>query len=576
MPVPTQSSGPAVNSGDTQLAATLDRLWSELPRLRQLELGGEIASNITDRVSALRYLLHHAAGRPILVGLIGGASCGKSTLFDSLIARPLSRIHYQPHSSLGPVVWLHRRYFETILGQPSRFLPQLKSQLLASGTTSTVGGVADLTMALHDDDEWRHIALMDLPDISSESARREGSLVHHLLPWIDLIIWMVDPNDYLFEDLYIDLIEEASALGQRSIVVVNDIHGQLQRSSGVLRDRIERFRADESFILPRLQCRPGDPYPLFRQEPEFLRLKQHLMTYQGSRPVMPLIARVRHDATAAVNANSEWSRLIGELSTTLDRLVARHRNRILAAAPLLSVLPQSAQQELDRLRNRFSLWHQGKRLFNAIRNPARTIGQATFRKFELSAEDLDTDPLYRHLVGSLKEFGVDLHRGYLESRFLAQMQQRESQYQVLGSFEPETLDFKDQLDSLARHVFVAAQQMLSDPAVLKDKRFHFVIGTTGVALVFLVAESMLGMVGMTLLLGKGLTALAAVLSPELARYLPLDRMSRLAVETRDMLAAVIDKQMRQMVEFYTAPRGRFLQPGDRLLTLLQSLQQEAK
>jgi hypothetical protein len=87
---------------------------------------------------------------------------------------------------------------------------------------------------------------------------------------------------------------------------------------------------------------------------------------------------------------------------------------------------------------------------------------------------------------------------------------------------------------------------------------------------------MLGMVGMTLLVGKGLTALAAVLSPELARYLPLDRMSRLAVETRDMLGTVIDKQMRQMVEFYTAPHGRFLEPGDRLLTLLQSLQQDSK
>jgi hypothetical protein len=53
-------------------------------------------------------------------------------------------------------------------------------------------------------------------------------------------------------------------------------------------------------------------------------------------------------------------------------------------------------------------------------------------------------------------------------------------------------------------------------------------------------------------------------------------MSRLAVETRDMLGTVIDKQMRQMVEFYTAPHGRFLEPGDRLLTLLQSLQQDSK
>src|SRR5262245_163867 len=156
MPVVTLSSDSSVNSRDAQLGSTLDRLWSELPRLRQLELGGEIANNIADRASALRYLLHHAADRPILVGLIGGASCGKSTLFDSLIARPLSRIHYQPHSSLGPVVWLHRRYRAPILHdtQPSRFLPQLTPHELAPGATATVGGVADATIALHDEDVW--------------------------------------------------------------------------------------------------------------------------------------------------------------------------------------------------------------------------------------------------------------------------------------------------------------------------------------------------------------------------------------------------------------------------------------
>jgi hypothetical protein len=189
-------------------------------------------------------------------------------------------------------------------------------------------------------------------------------------------------------------------------------------------------------------------------------------------------------------------------------------------------------------------------------------------------DDLDTDPLYRHLIGSFKEFGVELHRSYLESRFVEQMQQHDAKYEVLGSFEPETLNFKDQLDALARHLFLGAQQMLSDPSLLKDKRFHFVMGTTGVALVFLAVESLLGFVGMTLLLGKGVTALAAVLSPELARLLPLDRMSRLASDAREMLAAVLDEQMHKMVEFYTDSRGRYLKPDDSLLPLLEAVHAE--
>jgi hypothetical protein len=570
-----ESSALAVTSSHSPLAANLDRLWMELPRLSQLQLGGEIAGQMTDYVGALRYLLHADADRPILAGLIGGASCGKSTVFCSLIGRTLSRIHYQPHSSLGPIVWMHRSHRGLTVqnSKPSRFLPQLRAREVDAGASPTVGAVTEVVLAMHDDDRWRRVALVDLPDISSESARREGWLVRRLLPWIDLVIWMVDPNDYLFEDLYIDLIEEASALGQRSIVLVNDIHGQAQTTNSVLQDRIRRFQPDEWFILPRLTCRPADPYPLFRHEPEFVRLKKFLEECRASRPTLPLVARVRQGARAALAANAEWTRLTDELGTGLDRVVARHRKRILTSAPLLSVLPETAQEELERLRNRLSLWHHGKRLYKALRSPARTIGQAALRQFQLSADDLNTAPLYRHLIGSLKEFGVDLHRGYLESRFVQQMQERDSQFVVLGSFEPESLEFKEQLDALARHVFVGAQQMLSDPALIKDKRFHFVLGTTGVALVFLVAESMLGFVGMSLLLGKGLTALAAVLSPELARYLPLDSMGRLAMQARDMLASVIDRQMRRMVEFYTANHGRYLESSDRLLSLLEAVQQ---
>jgi hypothetical protein len=578
MSVTTEIQTELAPPNGARITASLDRLWGELPRLRQVGVAGDLADGLADHVSALRWLLHLGAERPILVGLVGGASCGKSTLFGSLVGRAISRIHYQPHSSLGPILSVHRRHRSRVLPEasPRVFLPQLTAQELRAGAESIVGGVNDVAIAFHDDDKWQQIGLLDLPDISSESARREGWLVRHLLPWLDLVVWMVDPNDYLFEDLYIDLIDEVTTLGQRSIVVVNDIHGQARVESPVLQERIARFRPDASFVLPRLVCTAREPYPLFRNEPEFLRLRNFLQAHRVPRPVAPLVARVRGDVAGVLHANAEWARLVRELSTRVTRLVARYRKRIRSTAPLLSVLPEAAQQELERLRSRFSLWHQGKRLYRAITSPARTIGQAAFQRLQLSADDLDIDPLYRHLIGSLKEFGVELHRSYLESRFVEQMQQRDAKYEVLGSFEPETLNFKDQLDALARHLFHGAQQMLSDPSVLKDKRFHFVIGTTGVALVFLAVESLLGVVGLTLLVGKGVTALAAVLSPELARLLPLDRISRLANDAREMLAAVLDQQMHKMVEFYTDPHGRYLEPNDSVLPLLEAVRADSE
>lgn len=574
----TSPDGAATGALPQSAADNLDRLWAELPRLTELGPPNELLARFTDHVAALRFLLHAASDRPLVVGLVGGASCGKSTLFNSLVRRRISRVHYQPHSSVGPIAFVHRRHRVCLAPEaaPRRFLPALESRDIADerGDDST-GAVDAVTIALHDDDRWRNVAILDLPDISSESARREGWLVRRLLPWMDLVVWMLDPNDYLFEDLYIDLIEQSAALGQRSLVVVNDIHGQVSTKSELLEDRIARFRTDASFVLPRLECSPREPYPLFRAEPAFARLRDTIAGFHAARPIAPLAAQVRHDAAAIAHANAEWARRVRELTTALERQVARHRKRMLAAAPILSVLPAPAQEELERLRNRFSVWHQSKRLYQAIRNPARTLGRAAVRNFQMSASDLDTEPLYRHLVGALKEFGVELHRTYLESRLVAEMQQADAAFEPLGSFNPESLDFRSQLDAVAQQVFRGGTELLSDQSILRDPKLQFAGGATGVVLAFFLVESMIGLPGVTTIVGSTVTALVGILSPELANLLPMDRVGKLVRGARDTLAATLDAQMRRIVEFYTSSRGRYLEPGDPLTALLAVAQTDA-
>lgn len=574
MAVPTAISAEPTLPSDAALRAALDRLWGELPRLGAVSLSGELANRLADHAAALRFLIHADADRPLLVGLVGGASCGKSTVFNSLVGRRLSRVHYQPHSSLGPIVSVHQRHRWRLLPEspPRRFLPQFAAAEVRDRAPAATGAVDTVVVSCHQENPWGHLAIVDLPDITSESARREGWLVRRILPWLDVVVWLVDPNDYLFEDLYIDLIEQAAALGQRAIVVVNDIHGQVVSANTVLQERIGRFRGDAWFLLPPLQCSPSEPYPLFRSEPGFLKLRDFLLAHRTRRPLAPLAARLRHDAEAIVHANAEWVRLARELSTGLTRLVARNRKRILASAPVLSVLPESARAELERLRNRLSLWHHGKRLFRVLRSPVRTLGRAAVGQFQITAGDLDTEPLYRHLVGALKEFGVELHRVYLESRLVARTQEQDPGCEVLGSFDPETLGFKTELDAVARHLFRGAEEMLSDPSLWKDPKLHFVGGTTGLVLAFFLVESLLGIPGVTTLVGSTVTALVGVLSPELAKLLPMDRVTRLARDARDMLGAILDRQMQQMIDFYAGPRGRYLEPGNPLLGILEELQ----
>jgi hypothetical protein len=111
--------------------------------------------------------------------------------------------------------------------------------------------------------------------------------------------------------------------------------------------------------------------------------------------------------------------------------------------------------------------------------------------------------------------------------------------------------------------------------LLKDPKVHFVGGTTGLVLTFFVIESFIGLPGVTALVGSAVTALVGVLSPEIAKLLPMDRVTRLAREARAMLAAVLDRQIQRMIEFYAGSHGHFLEPGDPLLEMLGELQATA-
>ncbi len=566
------TSAETLTPAGSSLAGALDRLWSDLPRLRAILPGGPSSSTFLSHAAALRFLLHAGGDRPLLTGLVGGASCGKSTIFDSLVGDRLSRIHYQPHSSFGPILYAHEAHRARLLPAGlRRFLPEFRAVEIEPDAEPVSGQPDTISLAFHSDPVWRGVALVDLPDMSSESARREGWQVRRLMPWLDLVIWVVDPNDYLFEDLYIDLIDEVASSGQHAIVVVNDIHGQVGAGNRVLADRVAQFRAAASFVLPRLECSARDPYPLFNGQDDFARLRGRVGGFTSRRPLGPLVARVRREAGRVQQANEEWARRVRELSVQLERRVGRARKPMLASAPILSVLPEPAREELERLRNRLSLWHHGKRLFGALRAPSRLLSRKVVQRFQVSPADLDTGPLYRHLIGALKELGIDLHRVYLESGLVRRMQQHDPPYEVRGLFDPETLAFRDRLDELARHLLAGTQELLSDPSLWKDKRFHLAAGATSIAVVFLLVESMLGVPGISLLVGKGVAALVGVLSPELAARLPMDRMTRLARGARDMLAGVLDQQMRKIVEFYSAGLPFCLPAGDPLLATLADI-----
>lgn len=145
--------------------------------------------------AALRLRLDAAfPSMPSLVGLVGGASSGKSTVFNNLLAgRTASRVAARGHSTRGPILAaheLHRVTVERAIGLGA-LMPGYSTELIEPDA-NIAGEPGKLAVLFHTLDDLRDVLLFDLPDFTSDAARTEGDATRALWPWFDRLIVVVD------------------------------------------------------------------------------------------------------------------------------------------------------------------------------------------------------------------------------------------------------------------------------------------------------------------------------------------------------------------------------------------------
>lgn len=113
--------------------------------------------------------------RPLVAGLFGGTGVGKSTLLNRLAGEPVARASAERPTSRDITVYVHRSQMVDRL--PAAFPMQ------------------HMRTALHNNDRYRHVMFIDMPDFDSvESANRE--LVDIWLPHLDVVLYVVSPERY--------------------------------------------------------------------------------------------------------------------------------------------------------------------------------------------------------------------------------------------------------------------------------------------------------------------------------------------------------------------------------------------
>ncbi len=130
-----------------------------------------------------------------LIGIIGSASCGKSTLFNSIADADIAAVTPIPHQTTGAIVLSPQGFAES--AKDRCFLRPLvrKIDWAASNATQLVGA-PETAVAVTPENSDRPFVLIDLPDIGTVESDEERQVTVRILPWLDRIILMLTEESF--------------------------------------------------------------------------------------------------------------------------------------------------------------------------------------------------------------------------------------------------------------------------------------------------------------------------------------------------------------------------------------------
>jgi GTP-binding protein EngB required for normal cell division len=139
-------------------------------------------------------------GRSVVVALVGGTGSGKSSLLNALAGEEVAPTGAIRPTTERPLAWI-----------PANPEPGLVRLLDDLSINDRVGH-----------DSFGEIAVLDLPDTDSV-LRSHRQVVESLLPRVDAVIWVLDPEKYNDRLLHRDLLQPLGRYSSQFIFVLNQI-----------------------------------------------------------------------------------------------------------------------------------------------------------------------------------------------------------------------------------------------------------------------------------------------------------------------------------------------------------------
>jgi len=256
----THAAHPAHAEGDAPPVLTGPRGAVLARRLEELEgalarAGTRIAPDVHREV---RRRLDAVGERLVLgvdttvVALVGGTGSGKSSLVNAISGLRFAEVGVRrpTTSQAAAVTWGEATALLDWLGVPLDRRIERESALDADSQ-------ADL----------RGLVLLDLPDHDSVEPEHRA-VVDRLLPMVDLLVWVVDPQKYADDVLHSGYLRHLAGHEERMLVVLNQADTvPVGQQAALLADVARLLEEDglESVPVHAVSARTGDGVPVLRE-----------------------------------------------------------------------------------------------------------------------------------------------------------------------------------------------------------------------------------------------------------------------------------------------------------------------
>jgi 50S ribosome-binding GTPase len=208
-----------------------DRVVAAAGRHLPEEVLAEVAGIARDQRERRAY-----AGTAFLVGLSGGTGSGKSSLLNALANEEVSPSGAFRPTTSEPVAWVPVGLVSRLEGLFERF------------------GISEIVV--HNLDA--PIAILDLPDVDSVDGRHR-QVVAGLLPIIDLLVWVVDPEKYRDRVLHREHLAPLVRHQERFRFVLNQVDRVAEADVPLLINDLARALEAEGVRDPVIWPAAADP-----------------------------------------------------------------------------------------------------------------------------------------------------------------------------------------------------------------------------------------------------------------------------------------------------------------------------